>query len=463
MNMNHLITLLLLLIGLTSFAQGNTNGETIKVSNNKHYFSYSSGEPFFWLGDTGWLLFSKLDREEAEAYLENRRQKGFNVVQVMVLHQVNVVNAYGDAALIYENVATPLTTIGNNPNDSLQYDYWDHVDYIVDLAASKGIYMAMVPVWGAAVKSGKVDKEQAATYGKWLAKRYKNRKNIVWLNGGDQMGSTKPDVWLAMGKALKANDPNHLISFHPYGRTTSSMWFNQENWLDFNLCQSGHRTYEQGYDKGQCPYGEDNWRYIEADYAQKPIRPCLDGEPSYENIPHGLHDTTLPRWKASDLRRYAYWSVFAGAAGFTYGENSVMQFFEKGNEPAYGAQTEWTEALEAEGAQQMHFLKQLMLDFPYFERMPDQSLVAGENGQRYQRISATRGNSYALFYTYTGQTIPVNMGRIKGAKVAAAWYNPKDGTTHPIGTFDNKGIVEFDPQGEPEPGNDWVLILKSLR
>ena len=30
-----------------------------------------------------------------------------------------------------------------------------------------------------------------------------------------------------------------------------------------------------------------------------------------------------------------------------------------------------------------------MLSLPYFERVPDQSIIAGENGERYNRLLAT--------------------------------------------------------------------------
>jgi hypothetical protein len=37
----------------------------LEVSANKRFFQTADGKPFFWLGDTGWLLFVKCNREEA--------------------------------------------------------------------------------------------------------------------------------------------------------------------------------------------------------------------------------------------------------------------------------------------------------------------------------------------------------------------------------------------------------------
>jgi len=101
-----------------------------------------------------------------------------------------------------------------------------------------------------------------------------------------------------------------------------------------------------------------------------------------------------------------------------------------------------------------------MLEFLYLERVPDQSLVANQ-GKKYDYQVATRGNDYALIYTYTGRKITVNMGKISGDKVTATWYNPRNGEKTKIGIFDNKGTKEFQPSGKKEDGNDWVLILSS--
>lgn len=460
-NTLHVIALTLLLSGV-SFAQLQQQYAkglpALKVSENKRYLVGEEGNPFFWLGDTGWLLFSKLTREEVDEYLTDRAKKGFNVIQAMVLHTVGAVNVYGDSALIGQNVSKPLVTEGNSFEDPLQYDFWDNVDYVIDKAEEKGLYVGLVPVWGSNIRNGSVEKEDAAIYASWLADRYKDRSNIIWLNGGDVKGSDSLDTWKIIGRTINRMDTNHLITFHPFGRTMSSIWFHNEDWLDFNMFQSGHRRYEQ--DDSEWGFGQDNWRYVKLDYAKIPAKPTIDGEPSYEGIPHGLHDTLQPYWTASDIRRYAYWSVFAGAFGFTYGANSVMQFYKPTDtKPAFGARESWTEGINLPGAEQMQYLKKLMLSRPYLERIPDQSLIAGENGEKYDYLAATRGKNYAFIYTYAGRNIPVNLGIIPGEKVKASWYRPTDGLTTEIGEFENTGIHEFDPPGDTIDGNDWVLML----
>src|SRR5687768_9822506 len=118
-----------LLLSQSAFPQLK-QGSKLRISSNKRYFINEKGQPFFWLGDTGWLLFARLDRSEAETYLEDRKKKGFNVIQVMLLHELKVVNIYGDSALQNRNVATPDITPGNSFSKPTDYDYWDHVDYI---------------------------------------------------------------------------------------------------------------------------------------------------------------------------------------------------------------------------------------------------------------------------------------------------------------------------------------------
>ncbi len=454
--MKKCITIALLLACFISEAQW----QRLRISDNKRYFQTGDGNPFFWLGDTGWLLFTKLTREEVLHYLDVRKQQGFNVVQVMLLHTLMATDAYGDSALINQDISTPNISKGNSLNNKEEHDYWNNVDYVIDEAEKRDIYMALVPIWGSNIEN--VTVEQVEEYATFLANRYKDKSNIIWINGGDTKGNEAFDKWNAMGNTIRSIDKKHLITFHPRGRNSSSEWFQNQPWLDFNMFQSGHRNYAQDTSANETlHYGEDNWRYVNHDYRLKPVKPTLDGEPSYEGIPYGLHDTTLPKWKDKDVRRYAYWSVFAGAAGFSYGDNSVIQMHKPGDKTvAYGAKEYWSEAINDPGAFEMIWLKELMLSKPYFNRVPDESLVA-DQGKRYDYIAATRGRDYAFFYDYTGRIFKVNMGKIQGAKVKATWYRPHDGSKKLIGLVANKGVHDFNPPGEQKDGNDWVLILET--
>lgn len=257
------------------------------------------------------------------------------------------------------------------------YGYWDHMDYIIKTAEENGIYIGMVCIWGGLVKSGLMDVSESKQYGKFLAERYKDCPNIVWIIGGDIKGDVKKEVWETLAQTIRSIDKNYLMTFHPFGRTTSATWFNNSDWLDFNMFQSGHRRY--GQQKGDGDFTlpqhneEDNWRYVEYCHKMTPMKPVIDAEPVYEGIPQGLHNPKEPRWNDADVRRYAYWSVFAGSFGHTYGNNSIMQFYRSGIIPSYGAYESWWDALKNPGFNQMKYLKELILKFPFFERIPDQS------------------------------------------------------------------------------------------
>jgi len=452
----------LCMVACTTGQQKHASVQRLQVSDNEHYIVTEDGKPFFWLGDTGWLLFNKLSKEEINQYLEDRQKKGFNVIQVMLLHTLKAKNAYGGFALEGGDVSKPLLE-DTLKQDSTHFNYWTLVDYAVKKAAEKNIYLALVPVWGTNVKEGGVTSEQAKAYATFLAYRYKNAPNIIWLNGGDIKGDDSLQVWQTIGKTLNELDSNHLITFHPRGRTSSSEWFHQASWLDFNMFQSGHRRYDQDTSANETNhYGEDNWRFVEGDYQLKPTKPTIDGEPSYEGIPQGLHDPKEPRWTDKDIRRYAYWSVFSGGFGFTYGNNSVMQFLSKADtSAAYGATEWWLEALQNPGAGQMKYLKDLMLSKSFLDRVPDQSLLA-ENGEQYQYKVATRGKDYVFVYTYSGGFIHVKPEKLLGNKWEASWFDPRTGVYTPIKAISDKESLTFKAPGEEREGNDWVLVLEAL-
>lgn len=430
----------------------------LSVSSNGRYLE-AGDKPFFWLGDTAWLLLSRLNRDETERYLATRQRQGFNVVQVMLLHTPKMTSRYAAPALVEGDPGRPRTTPGADPARPGEYDYWDHLDWVVERAAAHGIYVAMVPAWGDLAMDRQLTAANAPAYGRFLAERYGKKPNIIWLNGGDTRSEMRSAVWDALGTTIKGIAPKQLMTFHPIGRTTSSWQWHDAPWLDFNMFQSGHRSYAQ---EGPNAIAEDNWRYVAQDLARVPAKPTIDGEPSYENIPHGLHEEKQPRWTAADVRRYGWWAVMAGALGHSYGENNVMQMFLPGADTANFEPTlPWYDALEAPGAVgagQMRHLRALIEARPMLERVPDQSLIV-DNGVRYDRVLASRGTNYAFAYSYTGRPFTVRLGAIAGKRITATWYSPRDGSVVPAGSFDNRGSRRFDPPGDTAPGNDWTLVL----
>lgn len=427
----------------------------LKVSDNKRFLVTADGQPFFWLGDTAWELFHRLNREEAERYLSNRAERRFTVVQAVVLAELdglNDPNPYGH---------TPLRN--NNPTQPNE-DYFAHVDWIVTRANALGLYVGMLPTWGDKWNRAKwgvgpeiFTPENARAYGEWLGRRYRNA-GIIWIVGGDrpiEVDSHRA-ITRAMAEGLRAGDGGaHLITYHPPGGNGSSTWFHDEAWLDFNMRQNGHVTEFTGrYDQTR------------ADYDRTPTKPVIDGEPIYEDHPVSFDAKKLGHSVAADVRRPLYWNLFTGAFGHTYGHHSVWQMWTPTRKPINNPLMPWFDAIDQPGAAQMQHGRALMESRPFLTRIPDPDIVVTSTvptsvpgAGRYQ-FAATRdsGGSYAMVYAPVGRMFSVRMSTISGPKVRAWWFDPRSGKASDAGTFANTGEREFTPPAKGEL-LDWVLVL----
>ncbi len=221
------------------------SGWQLKVSSDGRTLEKADGSPWFWLGDTAWSLFVHLDREDVRRYFEDRRDKGFTVIQAVVLMGYNVAfnaaNAYGQRPLLNNDPTRPDVSGGET--------FWTHADAIIDMAAEYGLYVGLLPTWGYHVSGAQgtpvaFTLSSARTYAAWIARRYRDRPNVIWINGGDiagdEHGETDVEIWRAMGRAYKEICPDHLVTFHPNGMHSSATCFHEDDWLDFNMIQSGH-------------------------------------------------------------------------------------------------------------------------------------------------------------------------------------------------------------------------------
>jgi len=453
---NRILIFLSFFIFVSSYGQNNLQHGILKVSINGHYLEFEDGTPFFWLGDTGWELFHRLKLDEINLYLENRQKKGFNVIQVAVLAEMDGLikpNQYGDVPLQSLDPTTP--------NEK----YFQLVDTVVKMAASKGLYMGLLPTWGDKVSKfwGKgpvvFNPTNAYSYGLWIGKRYKNSSNLIWILGGDRPPMKDScdwrPVWRAMAKGILDGTENiALITYHPSdGDLSTSQYIHNESWLNMNMIQSGHNN---GHD---VPI----WNLILRDWNLLPHKPTLDSEPNYEDHPVNLWPTWNPEngyYRDYDVRKQTYRSVFSGACGVTYGNHSVWQFWSKREEKINYADRYWTEALDRPGAFQVGYLKILIESRPQLDRIPDQSIIVKGQGEKGEHICAFRDSigSYLMSYIPIGKTITINCSSVKSKIIDAWWFNPRTAEIIEIGSIRNKGLIDF---STPSLGleNDWVLVI----
>lgn len=393
-----------------------------RVSKNGRRLVLPDGSPFFWLGDTAWELFHRLDREGARRYLGTRAHQGFNVIQIVALAEFDGIRT--------PNVFGHLPLIDQDPS-KLNEPYWKHVDWVVKLAAELNLYVGLLPTWGDKINKGDwgigpviFDASNARECGRLVGRRYANSDNIIWINGGDRIPEGTKQIWRALAEGLKDGDDSHerLMTFHPQGSRSSSADFHDDDWLSFNMMQSGHGSSSVEHIANMTRH----------DYDLTPIKPVLDGEPPYENHPIDF-DFTKGYYDEHRVRQAMYTSVFSGACGVTYGCHATWQMASDAFVPVNNPISHWRYSLTLPAASKIHVLKDLMLSLPFEQLLPGSAPFTLE------------GDGHRVAYSPTGEAIP--------GEGAAIWIDPATGERQTAVAAERS----FVPPRSGREINDWVL------
>lgn len=423
-----------------------------KLHVEGRYLAWDNGEPFFYLADTAWEIFHRLNRDEMQHYLSERARQGFTAVQGVALAEcegLTVPNAYGRLPLLFTDGMPDPT----RPDLGDGYHYWAQVDFAVEAAAKNGLFFAMLPTWGDKfnIMGGKGPEvftvENAFLYGKWIAERYADKWNVIWMLGGDRpLEEEHRKIMDAMAVGIREVDRTHLITFHPRGGQKSTDFVGDAPYIDFHTSQTGHRVGAM-----------ESHRMMLAMAAQTE-KPYLDSEPRYEDHPVNFNAKLGHYWNAVDVRHNAYWNVLTGACGHTYGNHAVWSM---NRIPTSYFPYTWQDALVHEGARQMGFLRKLRMSRPYFSLRYAPELL-DENLPGMGHMVGALGEGYAYVYTPLGVPFTVNLERFKqGQAVRVLWFDPRTGEETvvcflpPVG----KSLVVPPTQGF---GCDWVLILEQV-
>ncbi len=397
-------------------------------------------QPFFWLGDTAWPLFTQYHREEALDYLDDRAAKGFTVIQCVLVWFGGdrpepggiSANAYGVYPWINRDPASP------DPK------FFEHVDFLLTEAEQRGLSLAIIPTWGNMVTDMRLfTPDIAQAYGFWLGDRYKAQPNIVWINGGDCLPHGFEAIFDALADGLRAGDGGtHLITYHPCHLHSSSL-FNDRSWLDFHMIQTWtdwHQVYQS----------------VLTDTMTLPRRPIVLGEGAYENGPE------YPRGPITDLvaRRQAWWAFMAGGY-YTFGQDKIWRMGEN-----------WTKSFSTPGARQMTIFRQVVKSVPWWHRIPDQAII--ESGQNEGEIlnTAVRGDDgrWAMVYLSSRCHVLVRLEKLLTNLAQATWVNPATGEQKDAGQYETYTMPGFRQVrtsrfqwfATPDHWEDAVLILTGI-
>ena len=396
----------------------------LKVGPTKRYLVDRNNHPVLIHGDTAWSLITAVTKAEAEQYLENRRQKGFNAIMVnLIEHKFN-----GPATREGEQ---PFSAPGDfsTPNEK----YFAHADWVIRKAAEKGIAVFLFPLylgyegtdegwWEETLANGPL---ACGDYGRYVGRRYKDFDNIVWVMGGDRNPGRAWEHTDAVAVGIEEEDPRHLFTAHAAPERSAADEYARGSWLDLNTTY----TYQIVH------------RRLRRDFSRQPVMPFVLMESTYE----GEHNAS-----AVQIRRQAYWALLCGAGG---------QFF--GNRPIWLFDPGWQAAMDAEGSRGMVHLRALFLSRPWHELVPDdkhQVVVSGLgefNGLDYLTAARTRDGGTLIAYVPSSRQVMVDMTQISGERAVAWWYSPRTGEATPAGEFLARGRQTFLPPGSA----DWVLVM----
>lgn len=449
--------------------------EKLRVSEDKRHLETVSGKPFFWLADTDWTMPMRLKWDDALYLMDKRVQQGFTVLQLVAL----------DPEMDYE-MRTPCgePALFDYDLSKRNEKYFKYLDWIIDEADRKGLYVLLLPAWGQLVVGENwggqtfdkiVNEDNAYEYGDWIGRRYKDRGNIVWCLGGDRQpihkGVSYKNVWRRMAEGighgvtgcdLKWNIPDVrwsdvLMTYHTCfemetGKySTMTYWDDEDVWIDFIMLQSGHGAKTQNYVQ------------VKIDYNRGKTMPVFDGEPAYEQMPSNWPNP-LPLHDEWIVRKRAYWSLLAGAFGHTYGHSSVWCTISE-KERSLGRPYTWCEALERPGAWQMRVLRDLLASRPFDKVIPCQEMIGHEahcgdgclDGHR--QACVHKDGAFAFVYLTSGGTERVDLCKLSGDNLNVWWFNPRNGECSQAVQIANTHTWENFTAPDEGQAKDWVLVI----
>ena len=444
----------------------------VKYSSNGRYLVDQNDTPFPIMGRTAWFVVS-LSVGDYHIFIDDTAARGYSAIE---LHVVNhdgrgnhpPFNGNGDlpflnrlngtswnGSLNYGNInseAPDFTT----PNEA----YWSFVDGFLSYCESKGVLVFLFPAyvgyvggsqgWMQEIVANGTTKMQS--YGAWIATRYRNQRNLVWMMGGD-MG-TPPNTFNGTQTAVE----NALLTGLKSVTGQQSVFFSAE-WDSGSIATDQTSFGTQMTLNGAYSHGGDVNTQGRRAYAHSPTEPSFLVEGPYDQ--EGPDGNGWNSAATQPVRRFQWWAWLSTIGGYILGNGYVWPF----NAP------DWQNHLDTQCTRDMTRLNAFMRSIAWYDLVP-----SGLNGMRtlitaggssvsfsdYVAAAAAPDGTLMVAYIPPDHSGPITVDmRAMGGPSQARWFDPTNATYIVIGTaLPNTGGRVFNPPGNNSTGeSDWVLMI----
>ena len=439
----------------------------LEISENRRHFQYADGEPFFWLGDTWWMgMCKRLSPEGFRALAEDRRRKGFTVIQI-------VAGLYPDMPAFDERGANEEGFPWEEDYRHIRPEYFRAADQRLLHLVESGLAPCLVGAWGYFM--GWMGVERLKLHWRNLVARY-GALPIVWCVAGEANlpyyltegfpfdDREQVKGWTEVARYVREIDPFHRpLSIHPtgLGRLSARGAIDDETLLDFDMLQTGH---------GLREVLPPTIRTVRDSRYSEPTMPVINSEVCYEALMDKI---------PADIQRLMFWAcVLNGAAGHTYGANGIWQVNRRdlphGASPHGGdyGHLPWDDAMNLPGSRQLAMAKSLLTKYPWFEFEPHPEWAAyNQEGERTDEDASDEIAKYEVPYAagmprrirviYAPRRKPIEVRGIESnAKYHVIRFDPASGESR------EDGVLKSDSNGRcvllpPEHGEEaWVVVLE---
>ena len=309
------------------------------------------------------------------------------------------------------------------------------------------------------------------SYGPWIANRYRNQKNLVWMLGGDMQAfdPVQTAVEAALLNGLKGVPEQQSTLF-------SAEWSSNSISTDQPTLGSEMTL------NGAYSWSGDVSLHGRRAYAYNPIMPAFLLEEPYDQ--EGPDGNGVNPNAIQPVRRFQWWGWLSTIGGYIAGNGYVWRFrtstlwnslsnvrrYILGRGSTQSLRSSWLPHLDTQGSLDMARLNRFILSVAWYKLVP-----SGLNGMRtlitaggssadsndYVAAAAALDGTLAIAYippAHSG-TIAFDMAALSGP-TRARWFDPTSGAYLDIGTLPNAGARIFVSPGMNAAGDrDWVLVL----